>query len=141
MYFALIPDTKTLAELRSLVQDPPEEFHLTMLFSPDRKTLVPPDEVQMLLKWGHINEELRTLVAGLANFGPPGKKVWALQLASLSWLVQLRERCEALLSKHGIPWDRTWAFNPHLTIGKGQGIMLLRNLPEALSFDRIELRY
>jgi 2'-5' RNA ligase len=139
MYFALIPDAKTIAELRSLVQDPPEEFHITMLFSPDRKTQIPPEEVQALLV--HPDQSLRAIVGGLHNFGPAGKKVWALSLAPLSWIVTLRGRCETLLEAHGIPWDKTWSFNPHLTICKQPGIALTRNLPEALHFDRIELRY
>lgn len=139
MYFALIPDAKTTAELRSLVQDPPEEFHLMLLFSPDRKTLIAQEYVQAL--WVHPDQSLRTIVNGLHNFGPPGKKVWALSLEPMSWLTQLRGRCEDLLTKCGIPWDRTWGFNPHLTICKQPGIALTRNLPEALHFDRIELRY
>lgn len=147
MYFALIPDKKSKADLVSLVQDPLEEFHLTMLFSPDRETRIPPEEVQAV--WHATNLDLFTqamrgatvLVDGLTNFGPDGKKVWALQLGALSWLVQLRERCEQLLAKHGIPWDTTWAFNPHLTISKRDGITLHHALPEQLSFDRIELRY
>jgi 2'-5' RNA ligase len=139
MYFALVPDDKTIAELRSLVQDPPEEFHLTMLFSPDRKTQIPPEEVQALI--ANTDYPMRAIVHGLHNFGPAGKKVWALSLAPLSWLVALRGRCEALLAKYSIPWDRTWGFNPHLTICKQPGVALTRNLPEALHFDRIELRY
>lgn len=139
MYFALIPDAKTCADLSSLVTAQPDEFHLTMLFSPDRKTLISPEEVQALLV--HPDQSLRAIVGGLHNFGPAGKKVWALSLAPLSWLTQLRERCEDLLTKHGIPWDKTWGFNPHLTICKQPGIALTRNLPEALHFDRIELRY
>lgn len=139
MYFALIPDQDTVSALTTLVDDPVEEFHLTLLFSPDRKTLIPPEEVQAL--WVHPDQGLHTVVGGLHNFGPAGKKVWALSLASLSWLTQLRTRCEELLAKHGIPWDKTWGFNPHLTICKRQGITLTRELPERLSFDRIELRY
>jgi 2'-5' RNA ligase len=142
MYFALIPDKKSKAELVSLVQDPLEEFHLTVLFSPDRETRIPPEEVQALLVGGTPPP---AVVNGLHNFGPADRKVWALRLIPFdgpySWLVPLRQRCEKLLTKYGIPWDKTWPFNPHLTISKRDGITLHRALPEQLSFDRIELRY
>lgn len=140
MYFALIPDKKSKAELVSLVQDPLEEFHLTVLFSPDRETRIPPEEVQAL--WpGRARQSLYTVAAGLRNFGPVDKKVWALPLWNALWLSGLRQCCEELLTKYGIPWDKTWLFNPHLTISKRDGITLHRALPEQLSFDRIELRY
>jgi len=140
MYFALIPDEKTKADLVALVQDPPEEFHLTMLFSPDRETRIPPEEVQALLTIGWAPQPL-PLSSGLKNFGPADKKVWALPLWRAVWLMDLRERCEELLTKYGIPWDKTWLFNPHLTISKRDGITLHHALPEQLNFDRIELRY
>jgi len=136
MYFALIPDEKTKADLAALVQDPPEEFHLTLLFSPDRETRIPPEEVEALEREARLPS--RAVVVGLYNFGPEGKKVWSLQLAC--W-ANLRTLCEQLLAKHNIPWDKTWLFNPHVTIGKQAGITLLSALPEALTFDRIELRY
>ena len=141
MYFALIPDKKSKADLASLVQDPLEEFHLTMLFSPDRETRIPLEEVQALL----AGTPPPAVVNGLHNFGPADRKVWALSLipfvGAYSWLVPLRQRCEELLTKYGIPWDKTWLFNPHLTISKRDGITLHHALPEQLSFDRIELRY
>lgn len=142
MYFALIPDEKTKADLAALVQDPPEEFHLTLLFSPDRETRIPPEEVEALLPGGSPPV---AVVHGLDNFGPANKRNWALRLVRFegvySWLAPLRQRCEELLAKHNIPWDKTWLFDPHVTIGKKAGITLLGALPEALTFDRIELRY
>ena len=139
MYFALIPDKKSKADLVSLVQDPLEEFHLTMLFFPDRETRIPPEEVQAL--WPSPGQSFRTDVVGLHNFGPADKKVWALSLFAFGEITELRQRCEDLLAKHNIPWDKTWRFNPHLTISKRDGITLHHALPEQLSCDRIELRY
>lgn len=137
MYFALIPDEKTKADLAAMVQDPPEEFHLTLLFSPDRETRIPPEEVEEARREDPL---IHADVVGLSNFGPPAKRVWALQLDPGS-LTFMRSILQDLLAKHNIPWDKTWLFNPHVTIGKKAGITLLGALPEALTFDRIELRY
>jgi 2'-5' RNA ligase len=99
MYFALIPDEKTKADLAALVQDPPEEFHLTLLFSPDRETRIPPEEVEAL--WREVQARrlaprqlFSTGTAGLHNFGPVEKKVWSLPLWNALWLSDLRQRCE-----------------------------------------------
>lgn len=149
MYFALIPTQESIAELVACVRQRPEtdediaksvkEFHLTVLFSPDRKTQVNPLDVHAL--WVHKDQALASPVHGLHNFGPAGKTVWALQLAPLTWLVELRERCEELLGRYNIPWDKTWGFNPHLTICKTPGITLAGPLPASVRFDRLELRY
>lgn len=137
MYFALIPDKKSKADLVSLVQDPLEEFHLTVLFSPDRETRIPPEEVEEAWREDPL---IHADVVGLGNFGPLAKRVWALQLDPGS-LTFMRSILRDLFAKHSIPWDKTWAFNPHLTISKRQSISLHHALPEQLSFDRIELRY
>ncbi len=137
MYFALIPTPESISELTDLVRDPVQDPHVTILFSPDRKTVIPDNEVRAVFK-PHIPMIIQ--VMGLNNLGPMNKTVWALLLDKPYWLTIVRHNCETLLALHGIPWDSTWSFNPHLTISKRTPITLDHDLPKILTFDRIELR-
>lgn len=154
MYLALRLSAESEQDIRNgLLWDkvepvtPSEEFHLTVIHSPERAhSLVTSYAERSSEAWEALkaagamltDEPLVAHSEGLVTFG--GRiKVAALQLNLTNRLDVFRTLAEAVLFEANIPWSTQWGFSPHVTLGRGK-VKLTDTFPSVVTFNSMEWR-